>query len=72
MEMDTMGYDTPPSTPPRTAPHRNTQLLENERKKERACWILKLRDGNRLTQSCTENIIANVSDLCMQLVGDIN
>ena len=64
MYTETMECDDAP-------PSRSRQLDETEKKKERACWILKLRDGNKLTQSCTEKILGNVSELCMQIISDI-
>ena len=51
----------------------NTTELQSQNCKERekARWILNLRDENKLTQSCTENILSNVPVLCSQLVDNI-
>ena len=45
--------------------------LQNHKDKEKARWILNLRDENKLTQTCTDNILSNVTLLCSQLVDDI-
>ena len=45
--------------------------LQNHKDKEKARWILNLRDENKLTQSCTESILSNVTRLCSQLVDDM-
>ena len=44
---------------------------QNQKDKEKARWILSLRDENKLTQSCTDAILSNVTSLCSQLVDDI-
>ena len=44
---------------------------QQQNNKEIAKWIMKLRDENKLTQSCTENIFSNVTLLCSQLVDNI-
>ena len=51
----------------------NTTELQpqNCKEREKARWILNLRDENKLTQSCTENILSNVTVLCSQLVDNI-
>lgn len=51
----------------------NTIELQSQKQKDRekARWILNLRDENKLTQSCTENILSNVTLLCSQLVDNI-
>ena len=44
---------------------------QSQKDKEKARWILSLRDENKLTQSCTDAILSNVTSLCSQLVDDI-
>ena len=40
-------------------------------KKQRAEWILKIKETNKLTQSCTENILSYVSHLCSSIITDL-
>ena len=44
---------------------------QQQNNRETAKWIMKLRDENKLTQSCTENILSNVTLLCSRLVDNI-
>lgn len=64
METDEMLTDEMEST--------MTELQQQKQKdRDKARWILNLRDENKLTQSCTENILSNITLLCSQLVDDI-
>ena len=40
-------------------------------KKQRAEWILKIKEINKLTQSCTENILHDVTHLCSSIIADL-
>lgn len=40
-------------------------------KKLRTEWILKLKETNRLTQTCTENILSDVTNLCSSIILDL-
>lgn len=48
-----------------------TSTTELQSQKEKARWISYLRDENKLIQSCTENILSNIIDLCSHLLNDI-
>ena len=39
--------------------------------KQRAQWIMKIRDGYKLTQSCTENLLSDESTLRTTIMEDI-
>ena len=43
--------------------------VEPPTKKQRAEWILKVRETNKITQACTENILA--TSLCASIVHDM-
>ena len=45
--------------------------VELEKKQQRAKWILKIRETNKLTQSCTENLLSDITDICTNIVEDI-
>ena len=40
-------------------------------KKKRAEWILKIKETNKLTQTCTENILQDVTHLCTSIILDL-
>ena len=40
-------------------------------KKQRAEWILKVKETNKLTQVCTENILSDVTNLCSSVINDL-
>ena len=46
-------------------------ILEPPTKKQRAEWILKIRETNKITQACTENILSVVTSLCSSMVHDL-
>ena len=46
-------------------------ILETPIKKQRAEWILKIRETNKITQACTENISSDVTSLCSSMVRDL-
>lgn len=45
--------------------------IEPPTKKQRAEWILKIKETNKLTQSCTENILQDVTHLCSSIIADL-
>ena len=45
--------------------------MEPPTKKHRAEWILKIKETNKLTQSCTENILQDVTHLCTSITTDL-
>ena len=45
--------------------------VELEKKQQRAKWILKIRETNKLTQSCTENLLSDITDIFINIVEDI-
>jgi len=49
----------------------NHRDIEPPTKKQRAEWILKIKETNKLTQSCTENILSYVSHLCSSIITDL-
>lgn len=42
--------------------------IEESNDREAALWILKLKEGRRLTQSTTEEILSDVTELCSSIV----
>lgn len=42
--------------------------MEESSDREAALWILKLKEGRRLTQSTTEEILSDVTELCSSIV----
>lgn len=46
-------------------------VVEPPTKKQRAEWILKIKETNRLTQTCTENILQDVTHLCTSMILDL-
>ena len=49
----------------------NDCTIEPPTKKQRAEWILKIKETNKLTQSCTENILHDVTHLCSSIIADL-
>jgi len=45
--------------------------IEPPTKKQRAEWILKVKETNKLTQTCTENILQDVTHLCSSIIVDL-
>lgn len=45
--------------------------IEPPTKKQRAEWILKIKETNKLTQTCTENILQDVTHLCTSVILDL-
>lgn len=45
--------------------------VEPPSKKFRAEWILKIKETNKLTQTCTENILQDVTNLCTSMILDL-
>ena len=45
--------------------------VEPPTKKHRAEWILKVRETNKITQACTENILSDVTTLCSSIIRDL-
>ena len=41
--------------------------IEESNDREAALWILKLKEGRRLTQSTTEEILSDVTELCSSI-----
>ena len=39
--------------------------------KNMALWILKLKEGRNLTQSVTEEVLGDVTELCSGMVSDL-
>ena len=48
-----------------------SELLELQRKQQKAKWILKIRETNMLTQTCTENLLSDITDICTNIVEDL-
>ena len=48
-----------------------TAESSEEIKKNAALWILKVKEGRKLTQSCTEDILSNASELCTYAVSQV-
>ena len=46
-------------------------VVEPPTKKQRAEWILKIKETNRLTQTCTESILQDVTYLCSSMITDL-
>ena len=46
----------------------STEEEKNSFTKETAMWILKLKEGRKLTQSTTEEILSDVTELCTDVV----
>lgn len=44
---------------------------EIEKQHLRATWILKTRETNMLTQSCMENLLSDVTDLCANIIDEL-
>ena len=44
---------------------------ELQRKKQKAKWILKIRETNMLTQTCTENLLSDITNICTNIVEDL-
>ena len=42
--------------------------MEESNDREAALWILKLKEGRRLTQSTTEEILSDVTELCSSII----
>jgi len=42
--------------------------IEESNDREAALWILKLKEGRRLTQSTTEEILSDVTELCSSII----
>ena len=40
-------------------------------KKQRAEWILKVKETNKLTQVCTDNVLSDVTNLCSSIIHDL-
>lgn len=53
----------------------NNDFLDKEveppTKKQRVEWILKIKETNKLTQTCTENILQDVTHLCTSINLDL-
>lgn len=45
--------------------------IEPPTKRQRAKWILKVRETKKITQVCTENILSDVTHLCSSIVHDL-
>lgn len=42
--------------------------MEESNDREAALWILKLKEGRKLTQTTTEKILSDVTELCSSIV----
>ena len=49
----------------------DTSTAEIQRKQQIAKWILKIRETNMLTQTCTENLLSDITDICTNIVEDL-
>ena len=49
----------------------DSSASELERKQQKAKWILKIREANMLTQTCTENLLTDITDICTNIVEDL-
>ena len=49
----------------------HTSTAEIQRKQQIAKWILKIRETNMLTQTCTENLLSDITDICTNIVEDL-
>jgi len=46
-------------------------LSEIEKQRLRATWILKTHETNMLTQSCMENLLSDVTDICGNIIDEL-
>ena len=46
-------------------------LSEIEKKCLRAKWVLKIRETNSLTQSCTEKLLNDITDMCADIIDEL-
>ena len=46
-------------------------ISEIDRKCLRAKWILKTCETDTLTQSCTENLLSDVTDMCTNIIDEL-
>ena len=56
------------STTNSEADHLTTDL---DRERAIALWILKLKEGRKLTQSVTEEILQDVTEFCCEMISDL-
>ena len=56
---------------PITGDMTTSELPELQRKQQKAKWILKIRETNMLTQTCTENLLSDITDICTNIVEDL-
>ena len=40
-------------------------------KQQKVKWILKIRETNTLTQTCTKNLLGDITDICTNIVEDL-
>ena len=48
-----------------------TQYISADRERAIALWILKLKEGHKLTQSATEEILQDVTELCGGIITNL-
>ena len=48
-----------------------TQYISADRERAIALWILKLKEGRKLTQSATEEILQDVTELCGGIITSL-